>query len=271
VRLGIVGGGRAAWAFGSALRAAGWTIGGIWLRAASTSSLSKLLSAPRAPIEDLARANDVILIAVSDAAIGEAFALIAPHLSRDAVLFHTSGAVTSEIFGAAVRGFSLHPFRALPPVGEPLDLRDTLLVFEGSADARPVAETITTAVGGRFAEITRQQKMLYHAGAVFGSNYVAALLETAQSLIETAGVSSASRKDLAELAFSAIDIWLRNRGAAGFTGPVARGDARVIARHLAELRDSPRRREIYRLLALEICEIVEREKPEIARVREALE
>ena len=55
-------------------------------------------------------------------------------------------------------------------------------------------------------KIAAQHKVLYHAGAVFGSNYVAALLDIAEGLI---GVEHA-REDIAALAQSAIDNWRRH-------------------------------------------------------------
>ena len=43
MRLGILGGGRAAWAYGSAWRRISWPIDGVWLRAESQSRLPELL------------------------------------------------------------------------------------------------------------------------------------------------------------------------------------------------------------------------------------
>jgi predicted short-subunit dehydrogenase-like oxidoreductase (DUF2520 family) len=236
MRLGIIGGGRAAWAFGSTWRRIGWPIDGIATR--SESPIAKLLAAQATTIEALADRAELILIAVSDRAIEEVAASI-PHTG--AVIFHPSGALTS------VRGgFSLHPLRALPPVGEPSDLRDTLLVFEGAR--RDIAQRIAAAASARFAEIAPEHKVLYHAAAVFGSNYVAALLDIAEGLIGIEG----ARDDLAELAESAIANWRRHSGPHRFTGPAARGDRKVLERHLAALRERPELAEIYRLLAVHI-------------------
>src|SRR5438477_11173683 len=144
--LAILGGGRAAWAYGSAWRRIGWPIDGVWLRAESQSKLPELLAAPRKSIDAL-RA-DLLLIAVSDRAIDEVAALI-PSASEGGgalpIIFHASGAK------ASLRdGFSLHPLKALPPVGEPSDLDDALLVFEGNH--REIAESIASTIGARFAE-----------------------------------------------------------------------------------------------------------------------
>jgi hypothetical protein len=264
LRLAILGGGRAAWAYGSSWRRIGWPIDGVWLRPESQSRLPELLDVPRKAIEDLDA--DLLLIAVSDRAIEEMFQkLPVPSSQRPAnaplgtghrapgtplgtgnwepaTVFHASG-----VMPAPPGGFSLHPLKALPPVGAPSDLRDALLVFEGQHAG--VARTIASAIGARFVEIAPADKPRYHAGAVFGSNYVAAMLDIAERLI---GIES-SRDDLVALAQSAIQNWRAHTDARRFTGPAARGDAEVIQSHLRALSNDPQVAQIYKLLADEIA------------------
>lgn len=237
MRLGIIGGGRAAWAFGSTWRRIGWPLSGIALR--HDAAISGLLRAERRPIAALAADSDLLLVAVSDAAIATVSESIPP---TDAIVFHPSGSLPS------VRGgFSLHPLRALPAVGEASDLAGCLLVFEGAH--RETGQRIADAAGARFAEIGAEQKLLYHAAAVLGSNDVAALLDIAEELI---GVPHA-RDDLAALAQSAIENWRRHSDARRFTGPAARGDHELLRRHLEALSSRPEVAAIYRLLAEHIA------------------
>lgn len=241
MRLGIIGGGRAAWAFGSAWRRAGWPVAGVWLRNESRSRIADLLGAPRRTLDELASDVDLLLVGVSDRAIADVAAMVP---DTPAVIFHASGALLS-LRG----GFSLHPLKSLPPVGEPSDLAGTLLVFEGNH--RETAEAIARKLGARFAEIAPSQKALYHAAAVFGANYVAAVLDIASRLMTRAGVSGA-REDLAALALSAMENWRRNEDEKRFTGPAARGDEEVLRHHVDALRDDPQLAKIYELLAGEI-------------------
>ena len=240
MRLGILGGGRAAWAYGSSWRRIGWSIDGVWLRPESQSKLPELLDVPRKKIEDLEA--DLLLVAVSDRAIAE---VLCGAGNPAGVLFHASGAMP-----APPNGFSLHPLKSLPPVGEPSDLRDALLVFEGQH--REIADKIAEAIGARFAEIKPEDKPRYHAGAVFGSNYVAAMLDIAERLI---GIDNA-RDDIVALAESAIQNWRTHTDARRFTGPAARGDHGVIEQHVAALGDDPQVQEIYKLLAAEIARAI---------------
>jgi predicted short-subunit dehydrogenase-like oxidoreductase (DUF2520 family) len=241
MRLGILGGGRAAWAFGSAWRRIGWPLSGIWLRDVSQSRLPQLLDTPRVDLPSLAAESELLLVAVSDRAIPECAEAIP---ETEALVFHASGSVL-----ARREGFSLHPLKALPPVGEPSDLLDTLLVFEG--EHRRTARLIATAVGARFCEIGADQKALYHAAAVFGANYVAACLDIAQGLMTRVGLGDV-REDLVALSHSAIDNWRRNTDGRRFTGPAARGDTAVMERHLEALRNDPQLAQIYELVASQI-------------------
>lgn len=231
--LGVVGGGRAAWAFGSAWRRMGWPLTGFATRRAS--EVPHLLNAPQCSIEQLADTSDLILIAVADSAIGEVAAAIP---ETRAIVWHPSGSLTS------VRGgFSLHPLRSLPPAGEASDVRGALLVFEG--EHRHVAEQIASAAGARFAAIAPEDKPRYHAAAVFASNYVAALLDIAQELSPIADV----RDELVALARSALDNWRQHDDARRFTGPAARGDRNVIEAHVNLLQTQRPLALIYELLA----------------------
>jgi len=242
MRLGILGGGRAAWAYGSAWKRIGWPLSGVWLRDESRSRITELLETPRLDLADLAGSSELLLVAVSDRAIEPVAASIPP---TEALVFHASGALLSMR-----DGFSLHPLRSLPPVGQPSDLADTLLVFEG--EHRRTAKLIAAAVGARFAEVAPEQKARYHAAAVFGSNYVAAMLEIAEQLMAQAGVNDV-REDLAALARSAIENWRLHTDARRFTGPAARGDQDVMTRHVAALHGEPQLAQLYELLAGELA------------------
>jgi predicted short-subunit dehydrogenase-like oxidoreductase (DUF2520 family) len=238
MRLGILGGGRAAWAYGSAWARIGWPITGVWLRPESGSRLPELLAAPRRPIAELAAESEILLVAVSDRAIDEVSARVPP---TEAIVFHASGALPSP-----PDGFSLHPLKSLPPVGEEVDLRDALLVFEGAH--RKTAKLIAAAIDARFAEVSAGQKPLYHAAAVFGSNYVAVMLDIAEAMMRKSGIDDA-RPHLVALARSAVRNWELHDDAGRFTGPAVRRDEETLRRHLDALAGHVQVADIYKLLA----------------------
>jgi predicted short-subunit dehydrogenase-like oxidoreductase (DUF2520 family) len=260
MRLGIIGGGRAAWAFGSAWREGGLELSGISLRAGSASPTPALLALPVMSLPALSGSSDVIVVAVSDRSIAAIAAGIAELDERPAI-FHCSGSLPASVLGSGASTFSLHPFRAFPAVGQPVTLRETLMVYEGPDSAVALGRQIVDGCGGIFGRVTAEEKPRYHAAAVFAANYVAAMLEMSEEILRTVdletpagALSSRSelRRAIVDLAGSASANWLRQTGAAGFTGPAARGERKVLAAHLAALRDLPHIERIYRQLAAEV-------------------
>src|SRR5207247_9634713 len=92
---------------------------------------------------------------------------------------------------------------------------------------------------------------VYHAAAVFASNYVVSLLGEAASLLEASGWSEQEAvRGLAPLAEGAIANVTKRGPTAALTGPVRRGGALTIRRHLAALGELDERRhgDLYRML-----------------------
>ena len=188
-----------------------------------------------------ARSATSLLVAVSDRAIAEVRRAIP---ETNAIIFHPSGALP-----ALRGGFSLHPLKSLPPVGEPSDLEGTLLVFEGDHrdDRRGRSRR---AAGARFAEIARGRKDRAITPARYLDRTTSRPCSTSpKSLI---GIDGA-REDIAALARSAIDNWAAHTDAAAFHRT---GGARRRGSHRngiwTRLRDPPELAEIYRLLAARI-------------------
>jgi predicted short-subunit dehydrogenase-like oxidoreductase (DUF2520 family) len=274
--LGIVGGGRAAWAIASAWRSLGWPLSGVALREGSQSPIGKHLDIPLLDSEALARSSTAIALAVSDRAIEEVAKSIVRSAPEHAHTFHLSGSLPASILGRP-RSFSLHPFRALPPVGEPVRLAGALLVYEGCEESFPLAHGFAHRLGARIARISAAQKPLYHAAAVLAANDVAALLDLSETILREVGLREVEQ-DVAALADTAIVNWLTSEGAAKFTGPVVRRDVEVLRRHREALAPDPHRAALYSLLAVEIVNAMARRgasefdtRSLMQRVREALD
>lgn len=196
-----------------------------------------------------------------------------PSIGAATVLLHASGSRTSEVFAPHPHRGSLHPLRALPAVGQKADLRDAPLVFEGTVGAAVMGRLIADACGARLITLDAGAKLRYHAAAVFASNYVAAILETSERLLESISASDIGTQDLAELAISAIDNWSHAEGAARFTGPVARGDTTLVLDELEDLTSDPETAALYRALAATVARHVLRAEPQrddLQRLRDIL-
>jgi predicted short-subunit dehydrogenase-like oxidoreductase (DUF2520 family) len=93
-------------------------------------------------------------------------------------------------------------------------------------------------------------KALYHAAAVFASNYAVALLSVAEGVMVRGGADPANaRAALAMLAGGAVRNVAEHGPSAALTGPIARGDAETVALHLSRL--SADERAVYSVLGRE--------------------
>jgi predicted short-subunit dehydrogenase-like oxidoreductase (DUF2520 family) len=189
-----------------------------------------------------ADAADAIVVAVPDRAIEE----VAGRLARLGIdpnvpVLHTSGSLGADTLAAlAARGHpvgSAHPLAALAdPVTGADRLAGATWGVEGDPPALALAERIVAACGGHALRIAPGGKPLYHAAAVFASNYAVALLAVAERLMEEAGVSAAeARPALAALAAGAVENAGARGPAAALTGPVARGDVSTVQRQRAAI------------------------------------
>jgi predicted short-subunit dehydrogenase-like oxidoreductase (DUF2520 family) len=98
---------------------------------------------------------------------------------------------------------------------------------------------------------------LYHAGAVFASNYFVVVEAIAQQLLERAGLGREEAwAALAPLVRGTCDNLTRTGPEGALTGPVVRGDVDTVARHLRALPEAER--ELYRELGRAVLELVRR-------------
>lgn len=201
----------------------------------------------RPSLDAVPDAVDGIVIAVPDGAIREvADRIAALPVPGSIPVLHTSGSRSTDVLGAlAVRGHpvgSAHPLAAIAdPVSGAERLRGVAWGIEGTGSARALAETVVQACGGRMLSIAPGGKPLYHAAAVFASNYAVALLAVAERLMDAAGVPGGeARTALAGLARGAVENVALSGPAAALTGPVVRGDVETVALHLERLSEAER-------------------------------
>jgi predicted short-subunit dehydrogenase-like oxidoreductase (DUF2520 family) len=97
---------------------------------------------------------------------------------------------------------------------------------------------MASALGGRWIKLQADDKAAYHAAAVFASNYLVTLVKMATDLWQTFSIPA----DQATLALlPLIRGTLHNIETIGIpdclTGPIARGDAGTVAKHLKTLQE----------------------------------
>jgi len=226
----------------------------------------------------LAAAN-IIILAVPDDAIARLATALArrPAIKANQVVLHLSGLLGHTALAAlsptgAALG-SLHPLQTLvEPERAPEHLRGAWAAVEGMPQAVAAAERLARDIGLRPFGVRAEDKARYHAGAVFASNYFVVVEAIAQDLLCSIGLSEADAwTALAPLVAGTLDNLRRQDPRRALTGPVARGDAETVTRHLAVLAGEDR--ELYRRLgsvALELARQRGLDAAAAARVTRAL-
>jgi len=152
------------------------------------------------------------------------------------MVFHCSGAL-----GAAV----LQPLQALgwqvasahcllsfaTPAAAVAQFAGTPCALEGEPALCAQLQTLFTAIGARCFDLASDQKLLYHAGGVFATNFLPVLQSVAEDLWRSSGMPEALVADLrASLLHNAVANITRLGPQGALTGPAARGDLQAIER-----------------------------------------
>jgi len=192
------------------------------------------------PVDNVPRPADVWMLAVGDDAIGAAAAALAQSTPlAGAVVFHCSGAKASTeleaLRRAGARVASVHPVRSFAdPAAVAATFDGTFCGVEGDAAALVVLLPALEAIGARPVRIDPAAKTVYHAAAVFASNYLVTVMDAALRAYEAAGIPADVARDLARpLATETLSNVLRLGPEAALSGPIARGDAATVARQHA--------------------------------------
>jgi predicted short-subunit dehydrogenase-like oxidoreductase (DUF2520 family) len=181
---------------------------------------------------------DVVLLCVPDSAI----AGVARAITPGPWVAHVSGATPLAALAPHTRRFSLHPLQTFTRARGPEQLDGVwAAVTVETAEARVVALALADILGLHPFDLADDRRVLYHAGAVFASNYLVTIHRAAVRAFQAAGVPPAA---LLPLTRRTIDNGFE------LTGPIARGDWAVVHAHIAALeRELPDLAALYRTLA----------------------
>jgi predicted short-subunit dehydrogenase-like oxidoreductase (DUF2520 family) len=231
-----------------------------------------------------ARAGAIVFLTVPDGAVSGVAAKLAGRgaaLPPTVAFVHTSGALELGALAPLARSHSVgsfHPLRSFPEPGPPEAFRRIVIAVDASsASLLRVLSRLARDLGAKPRRVVDSERALYHAAAVFASNYVVALLGEAVGLLEEAGWTQEDAvRGLVPLAEGAVANVAKTGPTSALTGPIRRGDSQTVERHLGALgkgRLGARRRGLYRMLgevALEIARQAGLEPTAAEQTRRAL-
>jgi predicted short-subunit dehydrogenase-like oxidoreductase (DUF2520 family) len=179
--------------------------------------------------------DDLIEDVCEDLARGQAF-------QPEQAVLHLSGALgLTALASAASQGahvLSLHPLQSFPDVetGVARLPGSPIAVTAGEEETFAFGEGLARDAGGKPFRLADEVKPLYHAAAVFCSNYLVAVEAMAEHLFRLAGLED-PLPSFHPLARAAFDSTFALGPADALTGPAARGDAGTIERNLVALAE----------------------------------
>lgn len=245
MKIGFVGAGKVATAFGRYLHERKLTVGGYYDRnpgrvtyAATTTNSTAFSDAAQ-----LADGSDIILITTQDDHIkGVCDALCREgKINNRHLVGHMSGAHPSTILAVAEEAgatiFSLHPLQAFADEENALKaLPSTFFSIEGHGERLPELEGILAQTFNPYFRIDSARKRIYHLSACVLSNYLVTLIDHGLAALEKSGVARQTgflaMRQLMEGTLSNIAAMGTEKA---LTGPIARGDRGTIEDHIEAL------------------------------------
>jgi len=202
-----------------------------------------------------------VFLSVPDEVLAEISMALAAHgeAPGGCVAFHLSGALGTDPLAPLMRqGYgtgTLHPLQTLAdPVLGGRQLQGVAFAVSGDPKALSTARRIVHYLGGTTLSVPVPRRPLYHAAAVFASNYLAGLIHAAARLMVQAGIpEDEALAAILPLARGGLENLERMGPVRALTGPISRGDLETIRLHLRTLE--PRERALYAAMGLELLNL----------------
>ncbi len=259
-RVFIVGPGHVGRGLSLAFRASGAQVVGLHGKrpsgvATSTGALPK----------EMASAN-VIIVCVRDPQLDETIDEVVAasrdgRVARGTVILHTSAiAEPSGLRTLNESGFPGGTFHPLVPFSDLEVAADLLrkgwIGIDGENAAKSASRRLAGHIGARTLDIPAGQKPAYHAAAVISSNFPVVLASVAGHLLHDIGVPDGSAyQAVGSLMSGALANMKQALPDDALTGPIMRGDAETVGKHLRALQGHGAASEVYRALSAAAVEI----------------
>lgn len=273
MRIGIIGAGRVGVTLGKYLSDAGTEVTGFYSRTKKSADEAATFTETVSfgTVVELAAASDTIFITTPDREIGSVWQEIASCDMKGRTVCHFSGSLSSRVFTGMEEtgafGISIHPMYAFSDkYSSYRNFHTACLTMEGDASAVKPMKAFWEGLGHRVLLFADQKhivrdKLRYHAAAAMASNMVLGLVQTSLSLLEGCGFEGQEAMSLLEpLVRGNVDTMLESGCVAALTGPVERGDAETVGKHLEALAGT-QAEEIYRSLGDVMVDLAQKKHP----------
>lgn len=235
--IAFIGAGRVASTLARAFVRNGIAVAAIGSRPASAARLAALVDGSRATSLEEAAREPLVFVTVPDDDIARVCERLDWQPGQQVV--HCSGATevsalaAAERSGALVGGF--HPLQTFADPDRAIDLlAGATVAIEGPPPLDATLREIATRLAMKPLALPPGARAAYHGGSSFAASFIVSMVDEAVAMWKTFGVDEATALEALLPLTRGVVASIATRGVAGaVSGPISRGDAGVVARHLA--------------------------------------
>jgi predicted short-subunit dehydrogenase-like oxidoreductase (DUF2520 family) len=268
MKIGFIGAGKVGFTLGKYFTEQNIVVSGFYNRHPEVASEAAEFTGTRYydTMENLIRDSEVIFITVPDNAIAEVWEQLKQLQVKDKIICHCSGALSSAVFSDITNyecyGYSIHPLFAVNSKTESYkELSKALFTIEGDELHRDALADLIRSCGNKVVFLNPENKIKYHCAAVFASNLINGVMETAiTELVQCGFTSEEALSALAPLTINNVAHLSEGTLEEALTGPIERGDTSTVLKHLNNISDDTR--DIYILLSKKVLQIAKRKNPD---------
>nr|WP_315024861.1 Rossmann-like and DUF2520 domain-containing protein [uncultured Aminipila sp.] len=217
-------------------------------------------------MEQLVQDSEMIFVTVSDDAISSVWEKLKRLSIKEKFVCHCSGSLTSAIFLGINQynayGYSIHPLFAVSDKLTSYEkLKQAIFTIEGEQSGIQIMTEFIQKLGNTVVQIKAEDKIIYHAAAVFGSNLMVGLADISIQMMMDCGFSKQeAMRALEPLMTGNLNQVLKVGSEAALTGPVERNDVQTVIRHKDALNEH--QKEIYKALSMHLVSIAKKKNKE---------
>lgn len=268
MKIGFIGAGKVGFTLGKYLTLRGIEVVGYYSRQIDDAKDAAMFTDTQyfSELPALLLNCDTIFVTVPDAAITDVWKEIKQYPVNNKNICHCSGGLASDIFTDIQRhggyGYSVHPIYAIHDKYNSFkSFSEVYFTVEGHGPEINPLITLIESIGNPVRVISAQDKALYHAASAMMSNLVVALAAVGSDLFSKCGFD----RGFSQKAWNALFIGnAENICASGvtnaLTGPLERGDAETIRKHINAL--SGTERQIYMMLSQVLLNVAKQKHPD---------
>ncbi len=268
MKVGFVGAGKVGCSLGKLLSDSQHNLAGFYSRSSLSAQDAAEFTKSKhfQNLETLIEESDTVFITVPDDAILNVWDSIKRMSIAGKMICHCSGSLSSNIFKdieeTGAFGFSIHPLLAESDRYRSYqELPKALFTIEGDADHLHEIKSLLEGSELKYSVISADVKTRYHGAAVMCSNLVVGLIQAAEDELRRCGFSDEQLSDaIAPLLLGNVNKVLNVGTKAALTGPIERGDAGTVKKHLDTFEGIDR--QVYKILSQKTLEVAKAKHPE---------